>query len=223
MKLVSYIVTLSLIFTGCAVQENNRVVDPLTVDSHLTPYHGTKHKIVVGNFTNRSTYRQGLFTDGEDRLGDQAKTVLKTHLQQSNRFSLFDRDNLNDLAQEAAYNQQQQSIQGANFAIVGSVTEFGRRNSGDKQLYGILGRGKQQLAYAKVLLNVVNVHTSEVIHSSQGAGEYTLSSREAVGFGSSTGYDSTLNGKVLDLAIREAVSNLVSTLENGQWSLANTQ
>ena len=37
------------------------------------------------------------------------------------------------------------------------MTEFGRKEVGDRQLFGILGRGKTQVAYAKVNLNVVNV------------------------------------------------------------------
>jgi curli biogenesis system outer membrane secretion channel CsgG len=32
------------------------------------------------------------------------------------------------------------------------------------------------------------------------------------------GYDSTLNGKVLDLAIREAINRLVEGLEQGKWN-----
>jgi len=51
----------------------------------------------------------------------------------------------------------------------------------------------------------------------QGAGEYELSNREIIGFGGTAGYDSTLNGKVLGLAIREAVNNLVNGLESGAW------
>ncbi len=73
------------------------------------------------------------------------------------------------------------------------------------------------MAYAKVNLNVVNVLTSEVVYSTQGAGEYSLSNREVVGFGGTASYDSTLNGKVLDLAIREAVNNLVRGIEGGAW------
>ena len=57
--------------------------------------------------------------------------------------------------------------------------------------------------------------TSEVVFSSQGAGEYSLSNREIVGFGGTASYDSTLNGKVLDLAIREAVNNLVNGVDSG--------
>ena len=120
-------------------------------------------------------------------------------------------------ASEAGITGKQQALKGASFVITGDVTEFGRKVVGDQQLFGILGRGMTQVAYAKVALNVVNVHTSEVSYSVQGAGEYELSNREVVGFGGTAGYDATLNGKVLDLAIREAVNNLVSGMESGAW------
>ena len=57
--------------------------------------------------------------------------------------------------------------------------------------------------------------------SAQGAGEYSLSNREVIGFGSTASYDSTLNGKVLDLAIREAVDNFVGGVESGALRLAD--
>ena len=38
-----------------------------------------------------------------------------------------------------------------------------------------------------------------------------------VGFGSTAGYDATLNGKVLELSIREAINNLVKGIESGQF------
>lgn len=110
-----------------------------------------------------------------------------------------------------------QNLKGADYVVTGDVTEFGRRDVGDHQLFGILGRGKSQIAYAKVALNIVNVNTSEIVYSTQGAGEYALSNREIIGFGGTSGYDATLNGKVLDLAIREAVNNLVQAVDNGAW------
>ena len=67
-------------------------------------------------------------------------------------------------------------------------------------------------------LNIVNSLTSEVVYSARGAGEYELSNREVVGFGGTAGYDATLNGKVLDLAMREAVNTLVNALDGGQWA-----
>ena len=87
-------------------------------------------------------------------------------------------------------------------------------------MFGILGSGKKQTAYSKVNLNMVDVSSSEVVYSVQGAGEYALSDREVIGFGGTSGYDSTLNGKVLDLAIREAVNRLVEGLEQGKWKPA---
>jgi curli biogenesis system outer membrane secretion channel CsgG len=101
--------------------------------------------------------------------------------------------------------------------ITGDVTEFGRKEVGDQALFGILGRAKTQTAYAKVNLNIVNTLTSEVVYSSQGAGEYSLSDREIIGTGGTSAYDSTLNGKVLELAIRDAVNNLVSGMDRGEW------
>lgn len=124
---------------------------------------------------------------------------------------------MDEIKTEANISGRRQNLRGASYVITGDVTEFGRKTVGDHQLFGILGRGKAQTAYAKVNLNVVNVNTSEVVYSSQGAGEFSLSNREIIGFGGTAGYDSTLNGKVLELAIRDAVNNLVSGIESGAW------
>jgi curli biogenesis system outer membrane secretion channel CsgG len=201
---------------GCAT-ENSRSLPVAQVASAQQAYQGARSPIAVGKFDNRSSYLRGIFNDGVDRLGGQAKTILITHLQQSNRFSVMDRDNMGELAQEAKLNKQTQALKGANYVVTGDVTEFGRKETGDRQLFGILGRGKSQVAYAKVNLNIVDVNTSQVVYSAQGAGEYSLDNREIVGFGGTASYDSTLNGKVLDLAIREAVQNLVTGIDSGAW------
>lgn len=199
---------------GCATETSRAVVVP-TVASAARPYAGVRTLIAVGNFDNRSSFQRGIFSDGVDRLGSQAKTILISHLQQTNRFNVLDRDNLANLSQEAGFKRQGQAIKGADFVITGDVTEFGRKEVGDQQLFGLAGRGKTQVAYAKVTLNVVNTTTSEVVYSSQGAGEFSLSNREVLGFGGTASYDATLNGKVLDLAMREAVERLVGGVENG--------
>ncbi len=213
-------ITSLLLFTGCAT-ETSQTVAPKQVTSAGTAYNGAKSTISVGKFDNRSTFLRGLFSDGVDRLGSQAKTILITHLQQSNRFVVVDRENMREIQQEAALRGKEQQLVGAHFVLTGDVTEFGRKETGDQQLFGILGRGKTQVAYSKVSINVVNALTSEVVFSVQGAGEYALSNREIVGFGGTASYDSTLNGKVLDLAIREAVNRLVEGIERGQWKPGN--
>lgn len=202
---------------GCAHQEESRTIAVQKVESASQPYNGTRTPISVGKFDNRSSFLRGVFSDNVDRLGGQAQTILVTHLQQSRRFSVLDRTNMTEIKEEAAIQKRVQTLKGADYVLTGDVTEFGRKDVGDKQLFGLLGRGKTQIAYAKVNLNVVNTLTSEVVFSSQGAGEFSLSEREVIGFGGTAGYDSTLNGKVLDLAIRDAVNNLVSGIDTGAW------
>lgn len=204
------------LLSGCAT-ETSRSLAVEQVPTANISYSGPRSPIAVGKFDNRSSYMRGLFSDGVDRLGGQAKTILVTHLQQSNRFNVLDRDNMAEIQQESQLAQKAQQLRGASYVVTGDVTEFGRKEVGDHQLFGILGRGKQQIAYAKVNLNIVNVLTSEVVYSTQGAGEYSLSNREVIGFGGTASYDSTLNGKVLDLAIREAVNKLVNGIDSGTW------
>lgn len=208
--------------TGCA-NEGSRVVAPTSTQAAATAstYQGVKSVISVGKFDNKSSFQNGVFSDGPDQLSNQSKTILISHLQQTGRFSVVDRTNMSEIASEAKIKGQRQKLKGAAYVVTGDVTEFGRKTVGDHQLFGILGRGKEQIAYAKVTLNVVNVVTSEVVYSVQGAGEYNLSNREVLGFGGTAGYDATLNGKVLDLAIREAVNNLVNGIEAGRWSPVN--
>jgi len=205
------------VITGCATESSRSIEAPQVAAATQPHYQGIKSPIAVGKFDNRSAYMNGIFSDGVDRLGNQSKTILITHLQQTGRFNVLDRANLDELKAEAQYKGSQQSIKGANYVITGDITEFGRKEVGDQQLWGILGRGKSQVAYAKVNLNVVDVTTSEVVYSVQGAGEYTLSNREVIGFGGTASYDSTLNGKVMDLAVREAVNHLVNGIESGAW------
>src|SRR5574343_185541 len=205
---------------GCAT-EDSRTLVPQQTAAAARPYVGVRQPISVGKFDNRSSFMRGVFTAGVDRLGSQAKTILIAHLQQTNRFSVLDRENMSEIKQEAEISKKQQALKGARSVVTGDVTEFGRKEVGDHQLFGILGRGKQQIAYAKVTLNVVDVQASEVIYSALGAGEYSLSNREVIGFGGTASYDSTLNGKVLDLAIREAVDKLVVGIEAGAWRPGN--
>jgi curli biogenesis system outer membrane secretion channel CsgG len=212
---------LSLVITGCATEQSRTLDTPKPIQTVQSNYKGAKSPIAVGKFDNRSSFMRGIFSDGVDRLGGQAQTILITHLQQTNRFSVLERNNLQEAAQEAGFAKKAQNIKGAEYLVTGDVSEFGRKEVGDQQLFGLLGRGKSQIAYAKVSLNIVNVQTSEVVYATQGAGEYSLSNREVLGFGGTASYDATLNGKVLDLAIRDAVNKMVSDLDNGTWNTSH--
>lgn len=209
-----------ILLLGCAT-ETQRAVTPNTSASAATAtsYSGPRHAIVLGRFENRSSFARGIFSDGSDPLGTQARGIMETHLQQTGRFRVLDRANLEETAREAELLGVEQRLAGARATITGEVAEFGRKEVGDRQLFGIMGSGKTQIAYAKVNLRVVDVITGDVLYAVQGAGEYALSNREVLGFGGAAGYDSTLTGKVLDLAIREGIDRLVEGLQNGSWQL----
>jgi curli biogenesis system outer membrane secretion channel CsgG len=212
-------VAIAFAFAGCAT-ESSHSIQVEKVQSAAAPFSGTRVPVSIGKFDNQTSFMRGVFSDGVDRLGNQAKTTLIAHLQQSQRFAVLDRDNMAETRQEASLQGTAQQLRGASYVVTGDISEFGRKEVGDRQLFGLLGRGKSQVAYAKITLNIVNSLTSEVVYSARGAGEYELSNREVLGFGGTASYDSTLNGKVLDLAMREAVNNLVAGKDAGQWAQA---
>jgi len=209
-------VSCAFALVGCAT-ESSHSVQVEKVQAAAAPYSGARVPVAVGKFDNHSSFMRGVFADGPDRLGSQAKGALIAHLQQSQRFSVLDRDNMAEASEEAKIAGAKQQLRGASFVVTGDITEFGRKEVGDMQLFGLLGRGKQQVAYAKITLNVVNTLTSEVVYSAQGAGQFELSNREVLGFGGTAGYDSTLTGKVIDLAMRQAVDSLAAGRDAGQW------
>lgn len=217
-KLTLMSATALLALSGCAVTEKSQAIQAQTVQIAAVPYAGQRVPVSIGKFENKSPFMRGIFSDGVDRLGNQSKTILIAHLNQSNRFGVLDRENMTEAREEAAIKKTVQTIKGADYLVTGDVTEFGRKEVGDRQFFGVLGRGKEQIAYAKVTLNIVNPATSEVVYSAQGAGEYSLSNREIVGFGSTASYDGTLTGKVLDLAIREAVDHLAKAVDAGVFN-----
>ena len=211
---------LAMFIMGCAssMETTERAVQVGQTQAASRAYTGQRSLIAVGDFNNRSSFMRGIFADDVDRLGGQAKTILITHLQQTNRFTILDRDNMEAARREAEILGETQELIGASYVITGDVTEFGRRVVGDRQFFGIFGRGTRQVAYAMVSIYVIDIRTGAIIYSVQGGGETELSEREIAGFGTVSGYDATLNGKVLDLAIREAVDRLAEGIDSGIWN-----
>lgn len=76
------------LLAGCA-SESSRSLEVAKVATYNTTYSGPKSAIAIGKFDNRSNYMNGIFSDGVDRLGNQSKTILITHLQQTGRFNVL--------------------------------------------------------------------------------------------------------------------------------------
>lgn len=210
-------IVLAASFIGCAARESHRALPPIELPRSTSDSHVRPARVVIGEFINRSTYMNGIFADSADKLGSQAKQILTTHLSQSPSFIVSDRRNMDALAAEAGYSGKKQKISGGEVVITGAVTEFGRKETGTRSLGGIIHKTKTQTLYAKVSLSIVDVLTSEVRASYQGAGEYNLTNKEVLGIGGYAGYDSTLADKVLNLAIMEAVQRSIEGRGAGQW------
>lgn len=216
-KILTIVLLSSLSMVGCAVESHSTITTEKAQVSVTRSVSQNKVQITIGQFANHSSFQNGIFSNGVDRLGSQAQTILTTSLQQAGCYTVLDRVNSEAIEKELTISNVKAETLGARYVITGDIVEFGRKTVGDHQLWGILGHGKQQIAYANVNLNIVDVKTSAVVFSTTGAGEYQLSSRDVLGFGSNAGYDSTLNGKVLSLAIREAVNNLTKSIDSGEW------
>ncbi|KOQ81310.1 CsgG/HfaB family protein, partial [Pluralibacter gergoviae] len=119
----------ALVLGGCAT-ESSRSLEVSKVATYQQPWQGQRSPIAVGKFDNRSDYMNGIFSDGVDRLGNQSKTILITHLQQTGRFSVLDRMNTQEIKAEAGISGKSQQIKGASWVITGDVTEFGRKETG---------------------------------------------------------------------------------------------
>lgn len=102
----------------------------------------------------------------------------------------------------------------ADYLIVGSVTEFGRRTEGD---VGVFSRTKKQTAFAKVTIRLVDVKTGQIIYAEEGSGEAFSAVGEVMGVGSRADYDSTLNDRALDAAIGNLASNVIENLLKNPW------
>ena len=140
MKKILLIAALNgLVLTACSTTESSKTIQApqVAVATSAVKYSGAKTAVSIGKFDNRSSYMRGIFSDNVDRLGGQAKTILETHLQQTGYFSVLNRDNLSELQQEAGFGKASQSIKGARYVLTGDVSEFGRKEVGDHQLFGL--------------------------------------------------------------------------------------
>jgi curli biogenesis system outer membrane secretion channel CsgG len=213
---------LGIIFVMAACtppKETHENLAPPTVTVKNSPYSGPKYRLAIGKLDNQTRYMNGIFSDGVDRLGMQAQQNLATHLAQSNRFVVVDRLNMDEMTRETTISATTQKLIGADILVTGAVTEFGRRETGTAGLGGILQRSRTQTAYATITLSLVDVKTSQIVYSVQGAGTYDLTNEHVLGFGSEAGYDATLTDKVLNLATIEAVNRIVEGLEKNEWKV----
>ncbi len=176
---------------------------------------GLKRKVAVGRFSNETKYGQSFFLDkSQDRIGKQALDILSNRLNETDRFILLERADMDKIEKELTIAQTGTIKNAADYLIIGSVTEFGRKESGQ---VGIFSRTKKQLAFAKVHIRLVDVASGRIIYSEEGTGEAFSEAGTVMGVGAQAGYDSAINDKALDAAITNLASNIIENLLNKPW------
>lgn len=89
-----------------------------------------KRKVAIERFSNEPQYAKGIFYDKERSYGKQALDILSTKLASSGKFILLERSDLLTLLEECQKNGGGSTTIGADYMIIGSITEFGRKITG---------------------------------------------------------------------------------------------
>ncbi|MEH0020770.1 MAG: CsgG/HfaB family protein [Desulfobacter sp.] len=176
---------------------------------------GLKRKVAIARFSNESRYGQSFFVDeNNDRIGKQAVDILSAKLLETEKFILVERADLDKVTKELEMEDYGPLKNMADYLIVGSVTEFGRKDQGK---VGIFSRTKRQIAFAKVHLRLVEVRTGQILYSEAGEGEAYSEAGSVFGVGERAGYDSAINDKALEAAITNLASNIIENLLDRPW------
>ena len=171
-----------------------------------------KRKVAIGRFSNETQYAKGLFYDKDnDPMRKQALDILSSTLASSGKFILLEREDLDLLVAEAG--EDMKKI-GADYIILGSITEFGRKNEGQQKVFSST---KTQTVEAGVSIRLVESATGLIIYSDEAKGYAETTTKETLGVGGKAGYDATLSDKAISAAISQLVENIINKCMDKPW------
>ena len=174
-----------------------------------------KRKVAIGRFSNETQYAKGIFYDKEnDPMGKQALDILSSKLAASGKFLLLERSDLAALLEECQKNGAGAATIGADYMIIGSITEFGRKDTGKSKVFA---SEKTQMVEAAVSIRLVDVSTGLIIYSDEGKGSGELTTKTTMGLGGKASYDATLSDKAISEAIGQLVENIINKCTDSPW------
>lgn len=187
----------------------------LNETAEVVQYQGLKRTVAIARFSNETEYAKGAFYDKEnDPVGKQALDILSAKLTASGKFILLERADADKIQQEVEKHGGTAQKVASDYLIIGSVTEFGRKTTGE---VGFVSRSKKQTVEAGVSLRLVDVATGQVIYSEEGHGSAETESSTTFGMGGVQGYDATLSDKAISAAIEKLVDNIEKTCMDRPW------
>ena len=205
---------IGLFIINCTAQKVNKVessVQEVKKDTSVL-----KRKVAIARFSNETEYGKGIFYDkANDKLGKQALDILSTKLAASNKFILLERSDMDKIVAELKLSTDSSSQKvGADYLIIGSVTEFGRKNVGDQKVFS---RSKTQTVEAGVSIRLVDVSTGQIIYSEEAKGEAETTAKTSFGLGQTADYDASLSDKAISAAISKLVENIINNCTDKPW------
>ena len=223
-KILLLTLSLSFIFVSFSQKKKKRVsdrkqniIETINEISESTDEPRTlKRKVAIARFSNETSYAKGLFYDkNNDPMGKQAVDILSTKLASSGKFILLERQDYQLIKDELkiADNDAFQKI-GADYLIIGSITEFGRKNVGESKVFS---RSKTQIVEAGISIRLIDVSTGLIIYSEEAKGQAETSNKTTLGLGKRTDYDSSLSDKAISAAISQLVENIINNCLNRPW------
>lgn len=213
---VALTLVVSVVFFGCKTTTTvSKVEGTLNENAEPQQFMGLKRTVAIARFSNETEYAKGAFYDKEnDPVGKQALDILSAKLAASGKFILLESADADKLQAELDKSKSGISGTSADYLIIGSVTEFGRKVTGS---VGFMTRSKTQAVQAGVNVRLVDVYSGQIIYSEEGKGEAESSSFTALGMGSVQGYDATLSDKAISAAIEKLVENIEKTCFDRPW------
>ena len=174
-----------------------------------------KRKVAIGRFSNETQYAKSVFYDKDnDPMGKQASDILSTKLAATDKFIFIERQDYDKIVQEMNTAGTISNQIGADYLIIGSITEYGRKTIGNQKVFS---SSKKQLVEAGVSLRLVDVSTGMIIYSGEAKGEAEVEDKKVMGFGTTADFDATLSDKAITAAISQLVENVVNKCMDNAW------
>lgn len=171
-----------------------------------------KRKVAIGRFSNETQYAKGVFYDKDnDPMRKQAMDILSTKLASSGKFILLEREDLDVLVAESGSDMQKI---GADYIILGSITEYGRKNQGEEKVFSST---KTQTVEAGVSIRLVEAATGLIIYSDEAKGMAETTSKQTLGIGGTAGFDASLSDKAISAALSQLVENIINKCMDKPW------
>ena len=175
-----------------------------------------KRKVAVGRFSNVTKQSQSIFYNQEaDPLGKQAADILATKLVASDKFILIERQDYAQIVSELEKTNTMSQKIGADYLIIGSVTEMGRKNIGRQRAFS---NSVKQVVEAGVSMRLVDVSTGLIIYSGEGKGTAETTDKRVLGLGEKADFDATLTDKAIGAAINQLVENIINSCMDKPWN-----